>query len=40
MIAVFKSIIHLIVGSVGIVVGWMGTTVLAVTVLSAPFVFR
>ena len=38
--AMFKSIVHLIVGSVGKAVSWTGTTVLAVTVLSAPFVLR
>ncbi len=39
-VAVLKSILHLILGSIGLAVSWMGTTILAVAVLAAPFVFR
>lgn len=31
---------HLIIGSIHLVVSWMGTTILAVSVLAAPFVLR
>ena len=37
---VLKSILHLILGSAGMAVSWMGTTFLAVAVLAAPFVSR